>query len=264
MFLLNTPIDGIDLILLIALLIVSVALSIAVVASTVFRIIIFFSYWVTNRQKSSGGYSGATAALKLLAELGYTDIKVEKCGFFKMLFYGNHYNPDKNTIYLRASTYNGENLTTVGLALQKVALVIQDKKDGSVRSRWRLQQISLFGPILFIPIVIIGLVVDFLTVYISGTVFTGYATMICAVVGAAFFIVCLVLSFLTIKVEGRANKEALEIIKNYDFLNDDEQEKIAKIFKTYLFAYITDFIVSLLQIIKFILKLLLAIRRTKK
>ena len=252
-------------VILIALVLVCIMLGIAAIAATVLRIMIFFSYWITNREKSSGGYTGATAAEKLLSELGYNDIAVRKCGFFAMLFYGNHYNPNKKTVFLRHSTYVGHNLTAVGLALQKVGLVIQDKRDGdTIKKRWKLQKLALFGPVLFIPIVIVGLIIDILTLYLTGGTFTGVATLICALLGVAFFIVCFVLQIMTIKTESKANLETLEIMKNYDFLNAYEQEKIAKVFKTYQLAYITDFIISILQIVKLILKVLLAIVKNKK
>lgn len=258
----STVLEGV---LIIAIVLVAIMIAIAAIAATVLRIMIFFSYWVTNREQSSGGYTGATAAEKLLNELGYNDIQVKKCGFFKMMFYGNHYNPNKKTIFLRSSTYFGPNLTAVGLGLQKVGLVIQDKRDGeAIKKRWKLQKLALFGPILFIPIVIVGLIIDIVTLSLTGGTFTGIATMVCAALGVAFFIVCFILQIMTIKTEGKANRETLEIMKNYDFLNAYEQEKIAKVFKTYQLAYITDFIISILQIVKLILKIALAVVKNKK
>ena len=255
---------AIEFSLLVAIIVVTVLLGIAAIVAFVFRIMIFFSYWVSNRTRSSGGYTGETAARKMLRELGYNDVDVQKCGFFRALIYGNHYNPKRKIIYLRASTFKGDNLTSVGLALQKVGLVIQDKKGGSVKSRWRLQQLGIFGPILFIPIVLVGVIVDAVMLVKTGGTFSGVGTLVAACIGIAFFIVSFVLTIYTMVVENRANKEALEILKYNDFLNAEEQAQVAKVFRTYMLSYITDFIISLLQIIRFILKIALAAMQSKK
>lgn len=250
---------GLETSLLLAILIVSALLVVASLAACILRIIIFFSYWVCNRSRSSGGYTGETAARQMLQNLGYYDVDVRKCGFFRALFYGNHYNPKQKVIYLRASTFKRDNLTSVGLALQKVGLVIQDKKSGAVRSRWRLQQLGIFGPILFIPIVLVGVIFDFVTFLQTDGVFTGIGTLIASCIGVAFFIASFILTIYTMVVEKRANAEALEILRNTNFLNAEEQEKVAKVFRTYLLAYITDFIVSLLEVIRLILKIVLIV-----
>lgn len=250
--------------LMAAIILVSVLLVVAAVAGTVLRIKIFINYWVTNRQSTEAGYTGETAAKKMLLELGYTDIEVKKAGFFRALIYGNHYNPKKKVIYLRASTFNRNNVTSVGLALQKVGLVIQDKKNGSVRARWRLQQFGLFGPIMFIPIVIVGVIADLVTVILTGGSFTGVGTLIASLFGLAYFIASFVLTIYTLKVEKRAGAEALEILEGYTFLTADEKVKVRKVFKTYLAAYICDFIISLLEMIRLVLRVLLQIVLSNK
>lgn len=251
--------EALSVILIIAIVVVSILIGVATLVALALRIKIFFNYWITNRQKTEGGYNGYTAATEFLKDLGYGDVKVEMGGFFRALFFGNHYNPNKKTIYLRRSTYYGDHLTAIGLALQKVGLVIQDKRNGSVRSRWRLQKISVFGPIFFMPIVIVGIVCDFVMLYITGGAFTGIFTLIAVFLGFIYFIAGFVLSILVLKVEGKANRETLEIIKNYNFLTPDEQEKVARVFKTYQAAYICDFLINLLELIKLILKILLNI-----
>lgn len=259
----ESPIEGLTFILFLALALVVILIAIATIVSGILKIKIFFSYWVTNREATSGGYTGATAARKLLSDLGYDDVKVERIGFFSMLIYGNHYNPVRKTIYLRKSVYDKKHLTAVGLALQKVGLAIQDKRDNTYKRRWKIQKIALFAPIFFIPIVIVGLILDIIMLG-SGNMF-GLFTMITSILGIAYFIVGFVLSIFIIKTEGKANKETLKIMaeSESDFLNPYEQEKVAKVFKTYQLSYICDFIISILEIIKFILKLILTILSKK-
>ncbi len=241
--------------LVIAFFAVVVLLGVATLVAGILRIIIFFNYWITDRSSTAAGFTGETAAKHMLAELGYGDIEVKKAGFFRALVYSNHYNPKKKIIYLRASTFKRDNITSVGLALQKVGIAIQDKKSGSVKSYWRLKQIAVFGPIMFIPLVIVGVVIDFITLFMTGGSFSGVGTLVCVILGIAYFVASFVLTIYTIKVEKRANAEALEIMKNYQLFTEDEYDKIAKVFRVYLLTYITDFIINLLQIIKLILKI---------
>lgn len=261
----SSPIDGVELVLFIALAIVTIMIAVASVVALVLRIKIFFSYWVTNRQRTSGGYTGEAAAKKLLAELGYDDIKVEVCGFFRMLLYSNHYNPNKKTIYLRRSVFFGSHLTAIGIALQKVGLAIQDKRnEAAMRRRWKLQKLSVFGSIFFIPIVLVGLVIDFVIMFTTGGEFiSGIGILISAILGTVYFIVCLILSFMTVKVESKANRETLQIMKEHDFLSLSEQEKVAKVFKTYELSYICDFLLNILEIVKFILQIALTVYQSK-
>ena len=121
---------GLEIALIIAIAIVGVLIILVSLVALILRVKIFFSYWVTNREETEAGYTGGEAARSLLDELGYTDVQVKKAGFFSALLYGNHYNPKKKTVYLRASTLNRKNVTSVGLALQKVGVVVQDETGG--------------------------------------------------------------------------------------------------------------------------------------
>lgn len=254
-----SPVDGVELGLFLALLVVVILIGIAAIVSAILQLIIAINYWVTDRESTAAGYTGETAAKAMLAKLGYTDISVEKAGLFRALIYGNHYNPKKKTVYLRASTYNRNNVTSVGLALQKVGLAAQDKKDGSVRARWRLQKIGIFGPILFIPIVIIGAGVDLGVMFLTDGNFTGIGTLIATLIGVAYFIAAFVLTILNIKVEKKANEATLALLREHDFMTDYEIQKLSKVFKTYILAYVANFIISLLELIRVILKIALTV-----
>lgn len=253
-------IAGIAIVLFVALAIAIVSLVVFSIVALVLKIKIFFAYWVTNRADTSGGYTGATAARKLLDDLGYNDIKVEKIGFFAMLFFGNHYNPKRKTIYLRKSVYNKKHLTAIGLALQKVGLVIQDKRDGDAyMRRWKLQKFAIFSPVVFIPIVLVGLLIDLLI--FSDSASLGICTLITSIVGFIYFLIGLVLSFRILKTESKANDETLQVLASSEsnFLNPEEQSKVAKVFRTYKYSYICDFIFNLLEVIKVFFQILLQI-----
>lgn len=246
-------------ILAIALLVVTIALAVVTFAALIARLRVLYLYWFANRHKSSGGYTGESAARAALDRLGFTDIKVRKSGIFRAMIFGNYYNRFSKTIWLRRSTMYGDNLTSVGLAIQKVGLVMQDKREEKAfRARSNLHMIGVFGPILFIPLVIVGLIVDFVTG------FTGIPTLICAALGIVYFICSFIFTLLNIPVEKKANQEALEFLRSSDMLGVDEIKEVEKVFRGYLIAYVLDFIINLLKVIQLILKIALNIAVAKK
>ncbi len=240
-----------DAVLLISLIAVGVLLGAATLVSGILRLIILINYWTANRRRCAGGCTGASAAQTILALYGLENVQVKKAGFFAALLYGNHYNPNRKTVYLTSRVFHGNNVTAVALGAEKAELARADLMDGkAVRSRWRLQKVAIFGPVLFVPIALIGLIVD----AVMG--FTGIPFLIGAGVALAFFLCCFVLSALTIPVESRASKKAIEALSHTDLLTEEERGAAAKVLKTYVIAYVTDFIVALLEIIRLILRIL--------
>ena len=246
-------------VLAMSIVVVTILIAIMTVAARIARIRVIYLYWFANRHTSSGGYTGESAARKALDELGFTDIQVRKAGIFRTMIFGNHYNRFTKTIWLRRSTMYGDNLTSVGLAVQKVGLVMQDKREEKAfRTRSLLQMIGVFGPILFIPLVIVGVIIDI------ATGFTKIPSLALLGVGLAFFICSFVFTMLNIPVEKKANKEALEFLQGSDMLTEDEQHEVAKVLRGYLIAYVIDFIINVLKLIQLILKIVLQVALSKK
>lgn len=244
---------GVGVALIVALLIVTVALGAALIVLAVLRLIIFWNYWIARRPATSG-ITGGHAAEDMLLRLGIGDVKVEKEGFFRALFYNNHYNPSKKTIYLRRTTFFGTNVTSIAIAAQEVSLVLQDRENSAkFRGRWRLQQLAVFGPAVFLPILLIGLILDF------AVGFTGIPMLIASVIAFAFFLCSMVLAGLTVSVEKRAAKTAVELLAQAPYLTPEEQLKAQKVLRAYILAYITDFVVAILKLIQLILKIAIQI-----
>ena len=246
-------------VLVMALIVLTILIAVMTVAALIARLRVLYLYWFANRHKSSGGYTGESAARAALDKLGFTDVQVRKAGILRTMVFGNYYNRFSKTIWLRRSTMYGDNLTSVGLAIQKVGLVMQDKREEKTfRTRSILQMIGVFGPIVFIPLVIVGFIIDF------ATGFSKIPTL--AVLGLAivFYICSFMFTLLNIPVEKKANKEALEFLQGSDMLNEDEQYEVAKVLRGYLIAYVIDFIINLLKLIQLILKIALRIAVNKR
>ena len=241
-----------------AIIIVSVLIGIVAVVSIVARLIIFFTYFRNNRRKNSIGLTGKEAARKLLDEAQLQEVEVVKANWLVALIFGNSYRGRKKEIRLRRGIINKKSITSVGLACQKVGLALQDKEgDKKFRFKDRMEFITMFAPASFVPIVVVGLLVD-----IFAFKFTGWVTLIFLLIATIYFLLSFIVLLYTIPVEKKACKKALEIMEQTNFLNEEERGYINGLYKAYILAYICDFILALLYIIKMILKILF--KMTKK
>ncbi len=244
--------DGLE----IAYIVVGILLGIAVIAALIAQIVVIIGYWRGNRTQNSLGMTGGEFARKLLDENGMQDVKVKKCTILRTLLFGNHYSIARKTVFLRILTINKASVTSVALAAQKVALAEQHR-DGNKKMivRGRLQGLGVFAPALFIPLVIVGILLD---LFVFESLFM---TLIVLVLGVLFIIFSFVVILLNIPVEKSAMKRAEEMLAPY--LTAEEAATVKKVYRSYMVEYVMQFVVALLRIIQLILKILLAARSSK-
>lgn len=245
-------IDGLE----VAYILICVLLGIAVVAALIAQIVVAVGYWRGNRIQNSMGLTGEQFARKLLDEHGMPDVKVKKCGILRTLFFGNHYSLMKRTVYLRAFTIKKASVTSAAIAAQKAALAEQHR-DGDRRMivRGRLQGLGIFAPALFIPLVAAGLLID---LFVTGALLF---TAVALVVSALFIVFAFIVTLLNIPVEKKAIARAEEWLATA--LTPEENERVKKVFRSYMVEYVLQFVVALLRILQLILKAVLAVRNSR-
>lgn len=247
----------VSLLAIIILVIVGVALAFASFAKTY----VWFSYVKGNYATTQNGLTGEQAATLLLEKLNIPGVKIQKANWWSAIMFGNHYNARRKTIYLRGNIYNKSTVTSVGLAVQKVGLVLQDiNGDKKFKVKAALQPFIFLAPILFVPLSLVGLLLDlvlFKNLGVLTLVFIGIAFL--------FYLMAFIFTLVTIPVENKANKSALEIIKKTNILQEgSEQDRVKRIYKAYLISYVADFIISLMYLIKYALKILNVVAKRKK
>lgn len=248
--LLAANVDGLE----VAYIAVGVLLGIAIIAALIAQIAVAVGYWRGNRTNNSLGLSGAEYARRLLDLNGMPDVQVKKCGIIRTVLFGNHYSISKKTVYLRMRTINKPSLTAVAMAAQKVALAEQHKnKNAKMIVRSRLQGLGVFAPYLFIPLVVIGFLID---VFVAQTLLF---SLIATVLGLIFILFGFIVTLLNIPVEKKAMKRALVFLKAD--LTKEEIVIVKKIYRSYMVEYALQFIIAVLRIIQLILKILLGARK---
>ena len=241
----------------IALMVVGVLIILVGIASCITSLWLVIKYYRFNRKENSLGLTGMDIARRILDDNGLHHIKVKRTG---SLLFGNSYSHYFKKVRLRGLIRHQTSLTSVGMGAQKAALAILDKEgDRDMKRRIRLVPLITFGPFAFIPLILIGALLDLFI--FNGN---GICTIALACVGALFYAYAIVLSVTTLKTEKKAQNRAYEILKNNYRMRDDELADIKELFHLYNVQYINDIILSSLELIYYILEILIAVKGNSK
>ena len=237
----------------IALMIVGVLIFIVGLASSVVSIFLVVKYYRFNRSANSIGMTGTEIARKILDDNGLSHIAVKRTG---SLLFGNSYSHYFKKVRLRSFIRHEESLTSIGMGAQKAALAILDKEgDPDMQKRVRLVPLITFGPFAFIPLLLIGGVLDYFIFNGSGV-----CTLVLGCVGFLFYVYSIVLSVLTLKTEKKAQSRAYDILRDEYRVTEGELADLKELFHLYNIQYINDIILSSLELLYRVLEIAIAIK----
>ena len=226
----------------IALGIVGCLIAIVSVYALIVSVWLMVKYIKFNRQKNSAGLTGQEVARLILDDNGLNHIKVKATG---SLLFGNSYSHYFKKVRLRRLTRHEHSLTSLGMGAQKASLAILDKEgDADMRKRIRLYPIITFGPFAFIPLIIIGALLDY---FVFNQ--TGIITLVLGGLGFLFYVYSIVLSVLTLKTEKKAQEKAYSILEEKRLITNEELDSLKKLFHLYNVQYINDIILSSLELL---------------
>ena len=241
----------------IALMIVGVLIFIVGLASSVVSIFLVVKYYRFNRSANSIGMTGTEIARKILDDNGLSHIAVKRTG---SLLFGNSYSHYFKKVRLRSFIRHEESLTSIGMGAQKAALAILDKEgDPDMQKRVRLVPLITFGPFAFIPLLLIGGVLDYFIFNGSGV-----CTLVLGCVGFLFYVYSIVLSVLTLKTEKKAQSRAYDILRDAYCVTEGELADLKELFHLYNIQYINDIILSSLELLYRALEIAIAIKGDSK
>ena len=236
-----------------ALIIVGILIGIVALVSFFVSIWLSVKYVKFNRKRNSSGMTGQQVARKILDDNGLQHIKVKATG---SLMFGNSYSHYFKKVRLRRFTRHETSLTSVGMGAQKASLAILAKEgDADMKRRIRLVPIMTFGPFAFIPLILIGALLDLFIFNQSGVI-----TLVLAGLGFLFYVYAVVLCVLTLKTEKKAQERAYEILRADGIVNEEELCDIKELFRLYNIQYVNDIILSTLELIYRILEIAYTIK----
>lgn len=230
-----------------AMIIIEIAIAVVAVISLVIMIWLEIVYVKYNRKKNSAGLTGENVARKILDSAGLHDIRVSATG---SLIFGNSYSHYFKKVRLRRKTYKKDSITSLAMGSQKAALAIMDKEgDPCMKKRVKLTPVIAFGPLVFIPLIIVGFIID-LAMQNSN----GWFTILLSIIGAVFYLISLIMSFLMLSIEKKAQCKACKILTENGFADENEIADIKRLFRLYNIEYINDIILSMLELIYYVLQ----------
>ena len=236
----------------VALLIVGVLIAIVGMVSGVTSLWLIIKYYRFNRRENSLGLTGMQIARKILDDNGLQDIEVKRTGSF---LFGNSYSHYFKKVRLRGFIRHETSLTSIGMGAQKASLAILDKEgDPDMQKRIRLVPLITFGPFAFIPLLLIGGLLDFFI--FNGS---GICTTVLGVLGFFFYVYSIVLSVMTLKTEKKAQEIAYDILEGYH-ITDEELSAIKELFHLYNVQYVNDIILASLELIYRVLEIAIALK----
>ena len=225
-----------------AIFIVGCLILIVALFSTVVSIWLAIKYVVYNRTANKAGINGEQTARKILDSHGLNHIKVSVVG---SLMFGNSYSHYFKKVRLRRWTVKKNSISSMAMGAQKSSLAILDKEgDKDMKTRIILTPFIYFGPLMFLPIIIIGILLD--VIFFN---FAGVATIIAASLGLLFYVASFVMSLMVLKTEVKAQARALEILEKDNLATLEEREMMKSLFKLYNIQYVNDLILEFLELI---------------
>lgn len=257
-----------------ALLIAMAVVLILMIPATIWYIILKISIFARYQKNNKIMVSDKTAkqvAEEMLERLGYTDIQVVRASYFWLWFFqdwGNRYSPRRKKILLYKNILNSSSVTAIALATQKVGLVIQHKneeKKMKVRAKW--EPWTRLAPNMLLPIVTIGLIIDFFVSYSfsSGELTNfGIVTLVFAIIAVVYTLIAFYALFLIIPTEKRAGELALNLIREQNLIPAEYIEKVEGMYATYVKKYIADFLLAILNLIYDLLRIAYLVTKVTK
>ena len=240
----------------IALIIVGILIVIVGIFAMGTSIYLSMKYVRFNRKNNSAGLTGEDAARQILDKNGLHHIKVKVTG---SILFGNSYSHYFKKVRLRRFTRHKTSITSLAMGAQKSALAVLDKEgDPDMQKRIRLVPLITFGPFAFIPLLIVGVIVDILLFNSSGVL-----TLVFAGISVLFYLATLILSISTLKTEKKAQERACRLLMENNMATYDEVEDMKELYKLYNIQYINDIILSALELIYRILEIAIEFSKNK-
>lgn len=231
---------------IVAMLVVAILLAIATVFAISVSVYLGVCYVKFNKAKNSLGKTGKDIAREVLDSNDLKHIKVIKNG---SILFGNSYSHYFKRVRLRRRTWKKDSISSMAMAYQKSCLAILDKEgDRDMQRRVKMTPFIYFGPIAFIPMIIVGVVLDAL---LFG--FAGVLMSILIVLSDVAYLLAFVMSIAVLKTEKKA--QALALQKMQGVVTDEELQACKKLFKLYNIEYVNDMIIALLEFVYRILEI---------
>ena len=188
-----------------------------------------------SRQFSRRHLTGAEAAQRVLSAHGVRNVRIERVSG-KLT---DHYDPRSNVIRLSDEVYGSTSTAAIGVACHEAGHAVQYAVNYTpIRLRAAIIPITNIGSQLAMPLVLLGLILNFTNL---------------AYLGIACFGLSTVFQLLTLPTEFNASRRALAAIESSCILDGDEMTGARKTLSAAAMTYVAALAVSLTQLLRLLI-----------
>lgn len=189
---------------------------------------------------SSRKVTAQTAAYTVLKNNGAENVGITRIS-------GNltdNFDPSSNVIKLSDPVYGNTSVAAIGVACHEAGHAVQHAVGYKpIKLRSAIVNATNLGSKLSMPLILIGIVLSSVA-----PIFAFVAYM-----GVALFSLCVVFQLVTLPTEFNASRRAVNALKQYDILTDDELEGAKKVLSAAAMTYVAALSVSVMQLLRLLL-----------
>ena len=204
-----------------------------------FRVQGTFRKW--SQVANSSGLTGYEAARRMLDNNGLHDVKIEPVkGTLS-----DHYDPIHKVVRLSEPVYGSRSISAISVACHEVGHAIQH----SVSYPMLVLRHQMFPLVNFTSGIAPWLILAGIMFSAGGSLFG--STML--LMGIIFFAAAVLFQVVTLPVEFNASARARELMVAEGFIANHEEGGVAKVLNAAALTYVAATLISILQLLKFIL-----------
>lgn len=193
-----------------------------------------------SSQFSRRGLTGAQAADQVLRANGVYNVRIERIPGDLT----DHFDPKTNVIRLSDSVCDSSSVAAIGVACHEAGHAVQYAQGyGPIQLRAAIIPITNIGSKLAMPLILLGLLLEFL----------GGISNFFVAAGVICFSFSLIFQLITLPVEFNASHRAITAISQSGILFDDEISGAKKTLRAAAMTYVAATAVALMQLIRLIM-----------
>ena len=201
-----------------------------------------------NNTRCRSGYTGCDTVNRLMRANGIHDISIGSVRGFLT----DHYHPTKAIVNLSESTYANDSVAAVAVAAHEMGHVMQKKEGyGLYRIRTALVPVVNFGTRLAMPLVLVGLLLDWFSATADAN--TGFYI---AMIGVLLYGGSLLFALVTLPVELNASHRAQKMLLAEGILTQDEIPAAKEVLSAAALTYLASLLTSLVYFLRFLVRVL--------
>ena len=201
-----------------------------------------------DRIRCRSGYTGYDTVSRMMRSNGVNGISIGSVRGFLT----DHYHPAKSIVNLSESTYGNSSVAAVAVAAHEMGHVMQKQEGyGLYKLRTALVPVVNFGSRLAMPLVLVGLLLDWYSMSANADI--GFKV---AMLGVILYGASLLFALVTLPVEINASKRAGQMLIAEGILAPDELPAAKEVLSAAALTYLASLLTSLVYFLRFLVRVL--------